>query len=339
MSIKRFFAVFAARNREFLRDRATLGWNIVFPFLIVAGFAFAFSGRSPDLYKIGVLLSPGEVLEEAVSRDPFFRIDYLDFIPFTTQQTAVEKVQRHQVDMLVDPQARAYWVNETSPKGYMLERLLRGSGTDDYRKQTVEGREIRYVDWLIPGILGMNMMFSALYGVGYVIVRYRKNGVLKRLKATPLSAFEFLAAQLASRLWLILAVTLVVYFGTNAFVSFAMHGSLLNLLVVFALGAFTLITMGLLVAARIASEELAEGTLNMLAWPMMFLSGVWFSLEGLHPAVQTLAQIFPLTHIISAARAIMIDGAGLAQVSGQLAVLAGMSALFLAIGSAAFRWQ
>jgi ABC-type multidrug transport system permease subunit len=172
-----------------------------------------------------------------------------------------------------------------------------------------------------------------------VIVRYRKNGVLKRLKATPLTALEFLTAQVLSRLWLILAVTAVVYFGSNALIHFTMHGSYLDLFLVFALGTFSMISLGLIVASRTASEELAGGLLNMLSWPMLFLSGVWFSLEGLHPWVRAFAQLFPLTHMIEAARAIMIDGAGLGAVSGQLVALAVMSAVFLAIGAFSFRWQ
>jgi ABC-2 type transport system permease protein len=203
----------------------------------------------------------------------------------------------------------------------------------------VSGREIRYVDWLIPGLIGMNIMFSALYGVGYVIVRYRKNGVLKRLKATPLSAIEFLTAQVFSRLWLIMAVAMVVFFGTNFFVDFAMYGSYLTLFLVFAMGAFTMISMGLVIAARIASEEFAEGMLNMVSWPMMFLSGVWFSLEGTNTVVQQLAKVFPLTHMIDAARAVMFDGATLAGVAPELLILALMSAVFLSIGALLFRWE
>ncbi|HEX5635701.1 MAG TPA: ABC transporter permease, partial [Gammaproteobacteria bacterium] len=213
------------------------------------------------------------------------------------------------------------------------------SAHNRYNREMLTGPQIRYVDWLIPGVLGMNMMFSALYGVGYVIVRYRKNGVLKRLKATPLNALEFLSAQLASRLWLILAVVTVIYVGTNFFVNFIMHGNYLHLLAVFALGAFSMICLGLVVAARLRSEELADGMLNLATWPMMFLSGVWFSLDGLHPWVQKLGQVFPLTHITTAARAIMLDGASLGDVAGHLAILAVMSLIFLLLGAFLFRWE
>ena len=331
MSPKRLLAVFLARNKEFLRDRAAMGWNLIFPVLIVAGFAFAFTGEPAPLYKVGVY--------GVNSGNGFFSTDYVQFIAMADLGPAITKVERHQIDLLLDTGGQRYWINESSPRGYVLEKILQGSAEATYGKQVVRGREIRYVDWLIPGVIGMNIMFSALYGVGYVIVRYRKNGVLKRLKATPLSAIEFLTAQVFSRLWLILAVAVVVFFGTDLFVDFAMYGSYLTLFLVFAMGAFCMISMGLVIAARIASEELAEGLLNLISWPMMFLSGVWFSLEGANPMVTEFAKVFPLTHMIAAARSVMFDGATLAGVAPQLLVLALMSGLFLAAGALLFRWE
>lgn len=329
--MKRLLAVFIARNKEFMRDRAALGWNLLFPVFIVAGFAFAFSGEPAPLYKVGVVGTPPQA--------GFFVIPHVQFLPVDDLPAAVTKVERHRLDLLVDVTAGRYWVNDESPRGQLLERVLQSGDNGPLQKEQVSGRIIRYVDWLIPGVLGMNVMFSALYGVGYVIVRYRKNGVLKRLKATPLSAIEFLAAQIASRLWLILAVTVVVFTGTHLFVDFAMYGTYLALFAAFAMGTICMISMGLVIAARIASEELAEGLLNLISWPMMFLSGVWFSLEGTHPLVQQLAQVFPLTHMIEAARAVMIDGASLAAIAPQLGVLLAMSAGFLAIGAWLFRWE
>lgn len=334
MRLRRFLAVFIARNREFLRDRSAMAWNILFPALLVFGIAFALSGPGVDLYKVGVLGDP-----DGPSRPAFLATDYIRFIPFQDNQTAVTKVERHQLDMVMDLSGRRYWINDTSPKGYILERVLQGADPGIFAKQTVTGREVRYVDWVTPGVLAMNMMFSALFGVGYVIVRYRKNGALKRLRATPLGAFEFLAAQVVSRLWLILATTALVFAGTHYFIQFSMFGSYLNLFLVFLLGAASLISLGMVVAARTASEELAGGLLNLMSWPMMLLSGIWFSLEGTPPLIQKLALIFPLTHVIDAARAVMIDGAGLADIAVHLLVLGVMTAVFMTIGSLGFRWD
>lgn len=335
MKWQRFLSVLKARDREFVRDRSALAWNILFPLLIVIGFAYAFTGNQLDQYKVGIM---GET--EGVELE-FTGIDYLHLIEIRHEDKhrSISKVQRHQLDMLLDQKTKQYWINDSSPSGYMLEKVLAGSGGELFQKQSVKDEQVRYVDWLIPGVLGMNMMFSALFGVGYVIVRYRKNGVLKRLSATPLSALEFLSAQIVSRLWLIMAITTVVYIGCDVLIGFTMHGNYLSLLLVFTLGAFSMISMGLIVAARVKSEEMAGGLLNMMSWPMMFLSGVWFSLEGLHPVVQKIALIFPLTHITEAARVIMIDGAGLAVIWPNLLALCVMSIVFLLLGVSLFRWE
>ncbi|MES9814175.1 MAG: ABC transporter permease, partial [Candidatus Thiodiazotropha sp.] len=332
MSLRRFLAALQARNLEFLRDYTALGWNLIMPVLIVMGFAFAFTTGQEELYKVGLYGDP----EQNQSVDDFLKTRYVDFIPVDDLSKMIDKVDRHQIDLLLDLQNNRYWVNSTSPKGYLLEQLLSPYGL---QRETLSGSEIRYVDWVIPGVLGMNIMFSALFGVGYVIVRYRKNGVLKRLRATPLSAFEFISAQIASRLLMIVAVTVLVYAGTDLLVDFRMVGSYWLLFLILILGALSMISVGLLVAARITSEEAANGLLNLMSWPMMLLSGVWFSLEGSHPFVQNLALALPLTHMVDAARVVMIEGAGFTDVASQLFILTLFTLCFVIIGSKTFRWE
>ncbi|MFI0414504.1 MAG: ABC transporter permease [Candidatus Thiodiazotropha sp.] len=332
MSLRRFLAALQARNLEFLRDHTALGWNLIMPVLIVMGFAFAFTTGQEELYKVGLYGDP----EQNQSVDDFLKTRYVDFIPVDDLSRMIDKVDRHQIDLLLDLQNNRYWVNSTSPKGYLLEQLLSPYGL---QRETLSGSEIRYVDWVIPGVLGMNIMFSALFGVGYVIVRYRKNGVLKRLRATPLSAFEFISAQIASRLLMIVAVTVLVYAGTDLLVDFRMVGSYWLLFLILILGALSMISVGLLVAARITSEEAANGLLNLMSWPMMLLSGVWFSLEGSHPFVQNLALALPLTHMVDAARVVMIEGAGFTDVASQLFILTLFTLCFVIIGSKTFRWE
>jgi ABC-type multidrug transport system permease subunit len=332
MSFRRFLAALQARNLEFLRDRTAMGWNLIMPVLIVMGFAFAFTTGEAELYKVGLYGDP----QQHKDIEDFLSTRYLDFIPVVNLDKMIDKVDRHQIDLLLDLRNNRYWVNSTSPRGYLLEQLLLPYGL---QREALSGLEIRYVDWVIPGVLGMNIMFSALFGVGYVIVRYRKNGVLKRLRATPLSAFEFISAQIASRLLMIVTVTVLVYGGTNLVVDFRMVGSYWLLFLILILGALSMISVGLLVAARITSEETANGLLNLLSWPMMLLSGVWFSLEGSHPIVQNLASTLPLTHMIDAARAVMIEGAGFTDVAPQLFILSLFTLCLVSIGSKTFRWE
>ncbi|HEX5340094.1 MAG TPA: ABC transporter permease [Gammaproteobacteria bacterium] len=337
--MRRFFAVLRARNLEFVRDRSALGWNILLPALIVLGMWFIFSGGQKPLFKVAVLngTAPLAQLDNA-----FLKTRYVDFYTVSNQAQSESKVAHNQIDMLLDlrsASASRYWVNESSPKGYILEKILIGETDAHYVRGTANGRAIGYVDWLIPGVLGMNMMFSCLFGVGYVIVRYRKNGFLKRLYATPLKALEFIAAQVVSRLLLIMAITIAVYLGTYWLLGFYMSGSYAALLLVATLGAASMISLGLLVAARVSSEEFAGGLLNLLNWPMMFLSGVWFSLDGAPKWIQHLADIFPLTQMLEGARSVMLDGGGILDIWPQLLTLAAMSVLFLALGAAGFKWK
>jgi ABC-type multidrug transport system permease subunit len=335
--MKKFLAILHARNMEFIRDTSSLGWNILFPLLLVMSFAFVFSGEPKAMFKVGVL---GNTAALEKTDKEFFDTKYVQFIPVDDLNRAIDKVEHFQLDMVVDVRSgKRYWINENAPNGYVLERILRGQAATGYHRLTVQGREIRYVDWVVPGILAMNMMFSCLFGVGYVIVRYRKNGFLKRLKATPLNPFEFLLAQMVSRLLLIQTITTLVYAGCNYFIHFQMRGSYATLFLISLVGAICLISLGLLVASRLSSEELAGGILNLLSWPMMLLSGVWFSLEGTNPIVRKIALFLPLTHLVDGARAIMTEGAGLVDIAPQLTILCFMAAGFLLIGSLIFKWE
>ncbi|NNC77850.1 MAG: ABC transporter permease [Woeseiaceae bacterium] len=336
----KIFAVFAARNREFLRDRGTLAWNIVLPVVLMFALAFAFGDDGRDEYTVGVLQQSDTIDPSA---HPFLETRYIRFVPTNDEPAAFRKIERHQLDLLVvfGKQPR-YWVNPDSPKGYIAERLLLQSDaatSQGIEKAQIGGDAIQYVDWVLPGILGMNMMFSCLFGVGYVVVRYRKNGFLKRLRATPLRPLEFIIAQIASRMMLIMLITVFVYTGTHLLLDTRMEGNYLTLLLIAAVGAVSMVSLGLLVAARVTSEELAGGLLNMINWPMMLLSGVWFSLEGAGPVLQAAARIFPLTHILESARAVMLDGAGIIDVMPNLVVLVAMSGLFLGLGARFFRWN
>ena len=339
MNLRRMLAVLRTRNFEFLRDRATLVFNVLLPLGLVIAFAVIFGGQQRPLFKVGVVAVTEATLDAALH--PFLGTHYVDFYRVAEAEldTAIRKVERHQVDLLLDLRGLPrYWVNADSPKGYLAEKLLLESAVEA-RRQPVSGAAVRYVDWLLPGVLGMSMMFSCLFGVGYVVVRYRKSGFLRRLSATPLTALEFGVAQVLSRLGMSLGVSVLVYAVLALLIEFRNDGSLLLLFATAALGAMSMISLGFMVAARVTSEELASGVLNLLSWPMMLLSGVWFSLEGAPAWLRMAAELLPLTQMLSAARAIMLDGAGLLDILPRLAALAAMTALFLGLAAAGFRWR
>ena len=329
---RRFSAILKARNLEFFRDRSSLGWSIVFPVLLLIGFALVFSGDGKEQFKVGVI-------NKDASESEFLNTKYVEFVDYTDVELGLTKLRQHRLDLMVDFNTRAYWLNDSSPNGYFMEKVLLSEPVSNWQKQTVSGRQIRYVDWVLPGILGMNMMFSCLFGVGYVIVRYRKNMVLKRLNATPVTAFEFLTAQIVSRLFIVMFLSAVVFIGCNFLFDFYMLGSYFTLFVIGTLGAFCLISLGLLIASRSRSEELTGGLLNLATWPMMILSGVWFSLEGSPEFIQTISWFLPLTHLVEGARAVMTEGANFYELKGHITTLVVMTVVFLSLGTWLFRWE
>lgn len=336
---KRIYAIFRARNLEFVRDRGSMSWNLILPVVLMFGLSFIFGNERAE-YTVGVLQADAEI---DYSSHPFLETRYIEFVTVSDLDAALRKISRHQLDLLLElGNEPRYWVNPDSPKGYFAEFALQqadAAAGGRLTKAQVRGDAVRYVDWVLPGILGMNMMFSCLFGVGYVVVRYRKNGFLKRLRATPLRSIEFVIAQVASRLLLIMVFTTFIFAGTKYFLDIRVDGSYFVLFLILLLGAIALISLGLLIAARVTSEELAGGLLNMVTWPMMMLSGVWFSLEAASDWVRSVAAVFPLTHVLNAARAVMLDGAGIAEILPQLITLVAMSVAFLLLGALTFRWH
>ena len=349
MRFKRLWAIFHARNFEFFRDREAFGWNFLFPFLIILGFGIIFKGDYRAQFKVGVFPVPSGVpiiQKTGNLPDSFVTFKVLSLLGFETREEGLEKLKHHKVDLLIeaDTVPVRYWVTDASPAGAIVERLLKEAlvppGSERRsQKIDIQGVQIRYIDWLFPGILGMNMMFSALYGVGWVVVRYRKNGVLKRLKATPLTAFEYLTAQLLSRIFLLMFTLVVVWVGCDLIIGFKVYGSLPNLFLVFLAGSTCMTSLGLVIASRGTSEEFANGILNVISWPMMFLSEVWFSIEGAPAWLKAVAKIFPLTHVLTAARKVMNEGQGLAAVAPEMIILSAMTLAFLLVGAALFSWN
>ncbi len=345
MNIKHFGALFKARTMEFLRDKETFIWNLAFPVVLVFGFAFAFSGNNQAVFKVGTLGSvPSDI--------SFVSIEHISFVaypdnpsdsPKKGREKALARLSQHQLDLVLDFETGSYFVNDQSPTSLLAKRILEGSDQKNtfarLKPQLSSGEAIRYVDWLVPGVIGMNIMFSCLFGVGYVIVRYRKNGVLKRLKATPVTASTFIIAHAISRLMIVLVTSVLVYTATNLFLGFMMKGSYLVLLLLTVMAGLCMISLGLIFASRLKSEELANGLMNLVTMPMLLGSGVFFSLDGTPQVLQSLSRIFPLTHFIEAARAVMLQGAGIVEILPNLIVLGSLTLVFFLLSTLSFKWE
>ncbi|MFA5632637.1 MAG: ABC transporter permease [Porticoccaceae bacterium] len=332
--MKEFIALFIARNKEYYRDRAAIGWAFLFPLLVIVACALAFSNPDTSVFRVGV---HGDFAADTAVGD-FLEQPYIKVLRYDSLERGLERTRHHQLDILLSSEGDRYWVNSQSTASSAVEKLFLND-TEGFQREEISGRKVRYVDWVIPGVLGMNLMFGALFGVGYVIVRYRHNGVLKRFHATPITALHFLSAQLVSRLIIVVVVNGLIFVGCLLFLDLIVLGSYLNLLLITILGALSMITLGLLIASRTANEELAGGMLNIATWPMLLMSDVWFTLDEAPLWMQQAANFMPLTHVVKALRAVMIEGASLTDVSHHLVWLALMTALCLGIASLLFRWH
>lgn len=346
--MKKLLALISARNKEFYRDRSAMGWTLLFPLIVLLGFTYGYSGKQDPVLRV-MVTSESTLSNKALQS--FFTLPALEVKTITDEKTASKKVARFESDLLLSVEEQGgrtkitYAINSDSEKGKFAERLLAYSlSKNDGVTPTLEAKKldavrVRYSDWVLPGLLAMNIMFGSMFGVGYVIVRYRKNGVLKRLRATPLSAFQFLSAQVISRMLLMVLTAFVVLAAAILLIGFKVQGSWLDLMIFLAISSMAMITVGLLVAARINTEEVADGVLNLMTWPMMFLSGVWFSIDDANRWVIWISKLMPLTHVVRGLRAIMIDGAALSQLMPEVGVLLVLSALFVSISAAIFRWR
>jgi ABC-type multidrug transport system permease subunit len=253
---------------------------------------------------------------------------------------ALKKLEFHSFDLVIA--AGDYYVNESSPRSKMAEAVFLKETVkpvSDKVRRVVSGKKVAYIDWLFPGIIATNVLWMALWGVGWVIVRQRKIGVLKRLKASPVKPVEYLTAQALSRM-IVMAFSGIAVFALGHLIHpFHTEGSYFNLFLMYMLGCFALSSMGLVAAARLANEELVNGILNFITYPMMFLSEVWFSLEGSPEWLKNIARTMPLWHMVKAMREVMTEGASLAQLSSHIYVLGGIGVLCLALGGFLFRWN
>lgn len=328
-----FFQLWMARNKEFYRDRGSLSWAFLFPILVIIGCAVAFSEENTQLLVIGSYPANQSIEQFNVLTQAYSKI-----IPYDDLAKAKNRLQHHQLHALVQTDEHIIWLNAKSTQSQLVRQLIQHE-KHNYQIKEISGEALRYVDWVIPGVLGMNIMFGSLFGVGYVLVRYRKNGVLKRLQATPVSAFEFLGAQIASRLFIVVSANAIIFIGSDLTLNLMVEGSRLNLLILAICGAISMISLGLLIACRTESEELAGGILNVATWPMMFLSGIWFSLDDTPEIMQQLAYCLPLTHLVDAARDIMLNGATLMDVMDHVIILLVMGLVCLILAASFFRWH
>lgn len=341
-TIRRLWVASVARSFEYLRDSNSLIKTLLMPLALIIGIAYTFSGPQPPLFKVAVIAASGDASDQ--NSDPFLQTPLIRFYAEKDVANAIHKVELQRIDMAVAPGTGGaptrYWISRLSQKGRLVEQLLR-SAVDgrSLQREYVSGKEVRYVDWVITGVIGLNIAMSSLFGIGTVVMAQRRSGYLKRLGATPLRSFEFLIAQLCSRLFVVVLINTLILAACKSMLGLRMGGSYVDLFAVVALGAMTVSALALVVTARTSSEDLGNGLLSLLFTLMTVVSGAFFSVDGAPAALHAASSLSPLSHLLDGMRAVMLDGADLAQIVPQLQVLAAMCLAYLVIASIAFKWR
>jgi len=334
-----------ARFRGFIREPEAVFWTFVFPILLAVGLGVAFRSRAPERPHVGVIASDSSAgVIAALKSDSSVITDVMDDSAaaraLRTGKSAilVRATGAKGIEYIFDP-ARG----DAASARLLADRAIqRGAGRIDpvsvvERKVTERGS--RYIDFVLPGLLGMNLMGSGIWGIGFAIVDQRGKKLLKRFMATPMSRSEYLASFMFSRLFfLVLEVVTLLGFGALVF-GVPLRGSLVVLGAICLLAALAFAGMGLLIASRARTTEGVSGLMNLVMLPMWIFSGVFFSSSNFPAAVQPIIKLLPLTAVNDALRANMLEGASLGTVSGQMLVIAGWLVVSFVAALKLFRWR
>jgi ABC-type multidrug transport system permease subunit len=333
------------RFREFLREPEAVFWTFAFPVILAFGLGIAFRNKPADVIAIGVVRGTpsGDSLAARLAKAPDLRVEPLD------ADAAARALRTGDVALIASAGASGveYRYDDTRPEGRTArlltdDALQRAAGRRDpvpVSERQVREKGSRYIDFVVPGLLGMNIMGGGIWGLGFAIVEARRKNLLKRLVSTPMRRTHYLASFLFSRfVFLILEVAVLVGSAALLF-DVPVRGSLVQLFVVCLLSALAFGGLGLLIASRARTMEGVSGLMNLTMMPMWVLSGVFFSSANFPKAAQPFIQALPLTATINALRATMLQGAGWGAVAPAVAVIAAWLLLTFTLALRLFRWR
>jgi ABC-2 type transport system permease protein len=346
-------ALTSSRIRIMVREPETVFWVFFFPVLLALGLGVAFSSPGTDRYLVVIEAGEGaQALAEALGGQAGG--DHGVEVRILPPDSADRELARGAADLILvpaeaegSPTAR---FDPTRPEGRQARTAVGLALADagaaaggapfpvpDDEPVAQPGR--RYIDWLIPGLIGFNLMSTGLWAMGFYITQMRQNGQLKRLSATPMRRSDFLASQILARFgFLLVEVPLLALFAWAAF-GVEIRGALASLGVVVLLGAACFSALGLLTATRARSIEAVSGIINVILLPMVILSGVFFSPSRFPEPVQPLIGALPLTALNEALRGVYTDGATLGSLGPELAIVAAWTAGAFVLALRLFRWQ
>jgi len=336
-----------ARMKELKREPEVIFWVFVFPLLLAFGLGIAFRNKPADATSVVIVASPRAqdtvaLLERSPQRTAF-KIQVQD------SDTALRGFRLGKYDLVIEPNAQGglqYRYDPARPESTLARAQV------DYALQAAAGRKdvvptsgvtssepgSRYIDFLIPGLLGMNLMNSGMWGIGFALVDMRQRKLLKRFVGTPMRRGDFLLALLSSRLVLMLIeIALLLTLGVIVF-HMKVMGSLFSIVLLGSVGAVAFGGIGLLTASRAQKIESVSGLMNLVMMPMWIFSGVFFSYERFPAMIQPLIKALPLTALNDALRASILEGQPLPRQWARLLILGLWGGISFLLAVRWFRW-
>jgi len=332
-----------ARVREFLREPEALFWTFLFPILISLALALAFPATASRDVVVGVAAGEGaaEVRQALASIDGVV----IREISTESEQRALREGEVHLIVAGTTPPTYRFDParEESRVARLVVDDALKAAGgrKDPWQasEQPVSIAGSRYIDWFIPGLVGLSLMSNGMWGVGFPITQARLRNLLKRFVASPMRRRDYLLAHMFARLLGIPAeVGLPLAFAAWAF-GMPINGSLVVIGMVGLIGALAFAAMGLLLASRARTFEAISGLMNLAMLPMWILSGIFFSAANFPAAMQPFVQALPLTALIDAMRAVVLDGATLARVAPELGILGAWGVVSFGLALWLFKWR
>jgi len=332
-----------ARLREFVREPEALFWTFLFPIVMSVAMAIAFPASSGQTVRVGVAPGPeSAALRQALASTPDVVVKE---IPTDEQPRALRNGDVHLIVVAGNPPAYRFdpMREESRLARLVVDGALKtAAGRAEPWKATEELVEIpgsRYVDWLIPAIISLGIMNNSLWSIGFMTVQARLRKLLKRLAASPMRRRDFLMAPILARLaFLGPEVAVPLLFGAIAF-GMPIHGGILSIAVVAIAGALMFGAIGMLMGSRVRTFEAISGLMNLASVPMWVLCGVFFSASNFPDAVQPIIQLLPLTALVDAMRAVVLEGSTIGGVWHELAIMASWTFLPFALALKIFRWR
>jgi ABC-2 type transport system permease protein len=334
-----------ARYREFIREPAAVFWVYGFPLLMTLALGIAFRNRAPDKIHVAVVADDASAPAiKALQDDSRLAIRLLD------QETAKKQLRSGKVEALVQIESASstrVLIDPTRPgspiaKSFVDDTLQRAAGRVDPLNiafDTYEEPGGRYIDFLVPGLLGMGVLGGGLWGVGFAIVELRIGKLLKRYMATPLRRSDFLMSMMLSRLVFTIPEVLIILVFSWLVFDVRCYGNIGLLIVLVIFGAIEFAGLGLLISSRAKTLETVSGLMNLAILPMWLASGIFFSTSNFPEAAQPFLQLLPLTPLIDALRGVMRDGEGLLEQLPRMGIMAVWTIASFALALKLFRWN